>query len=759
MLSRFVASFLILTLLLPGPAFAAAQKKTSKKTTAKKTTAAQRAAERNRARAAAASAASTKRAQAAFAESADLKPMARQLLDTHSRAAFDGVEKYAKKHGNTEAASLAWFTLGFAYAQDQKFEKAIAAYKNAKVNAWELSDYVDFYMANAYKSLGRTQDVVVVLDGFEKQYPDSVFIRDAALAHASALSAMGADERAVAILEPLREPTRSDIEAALGRSYAALGKKDKAVEALRNVYYNMPMSAQADDCGALLKRLLAPGPYATTEMRKTRADLLVKGRRAGQAISEYKQLIADEGSRPSPGFQVALANALYRSGRQSEAKQTLFNMDTPRDEVAAQRLYLLAEIARAQENDADHAQYLEELRTDHATSGWFQEALLSAGNKFLLRRDYEQAAALYQELAEKFTQAKYGASSHWKSAWLRYRMGNKEAAKKQFERHIALFPSSNETANALYWRGRMAEDDRELGVARAYYSKLSDRFRNYYYAVLARERLREIGVRESADISILDKIPAAPPSPKYLGSADGIRDSRLNKARLLSNGTLYDLAARELQQAISDGNQAWALGELVSLQREAGKPYLALQTLKKYLPSYFAVDLAGLPRPFLEVLFPKAYWDALKTYSNQNELDPYLVASLIRQESEFNPGAISHANAYGLMQLLPSVGKRVAKEVNLRSFSTSKLLDPTANIQLGTRYFRQMIEDNGGKVEYALAAYNAGNHRVVQWLSDGTYRDVPEFVESIPFTETREYVQAIVRNVSVYKRLYGNANN
>jgi soluble lytic murein transglycosylase len=159
------------------------------------------------------------------------------------------------------------------------------------------------------------------------------------------------------------------------------------------------------------------------------------------------------------------------------------------------------------------------------------------------------------------------------------------------------------------------------------------------------------------------------------------------------------------------------------------------------------------------VLFPKAYWDALKTYSNQNELDPYLVASLIRQESEFNPGAISHANAYGLMQLLPSVGKRVAKEVNLRSFSTSKLLDPTANIQLGTRYFRQMIEDNGGKVEYALAAYNAGNHRVVQWLADGTYRDVPEFVESIPFTETREYVQAIVRNVSVYKRLYGNANN
>lgn len=754
--SRFVAILLILALLTPTSTLALTQKKSSSKRT---TTSAQRAAERNRARAVAATAARTKRANAAFAESLDLKPMAQQLLETHSKAAFDGVEKYAKRHGNSQPASLAWFTLGFAYAQDQKFDKALAAYKNAKANAWELSDYVDFYMANAFKSLGKTQDVMVILDGFEKRYPDSVFLRDAALTHAAALSSVGADERALSVLEPLREPTRSDIEAAIGRSYAALGQRENAVEALRNVYYNMPMSGQADDCGVLLKQLLRNGPYATREMRKQRADLLVKGKRSWQAISEYKQLIAEESTKDTPGIQVALANALYKSNRQTEAKQVLLNMDPARDEVAAQRLYLLAELARSDNNDADHSKFLEELRTKNSTSGWFQEALLSAGNKLLLRRDYEQAAAVYQELAEKFTAAKYGASAHWKSAWLRYRMGQSDAARAQFERHITLFPSSNETANALYWRGRMAEDEKQISVARAYYSKLSERFRNYYYAVLARERLRDLGVRETASIPLLDKIPPPAPSPKYLGSADGVRDARLNKSRLLSNGALYELASRELQQAIADGNSSWALGELVSLQRESGRPHQALQTLKKYLPSYFSVDLASFPRPFLEVLFPKAYWDSVRSYSTANELDPYLVASLIRQESEFNPGAISHANAYGLMQLLPSVGKRVAKEVKLGGFSTSKLLEPNANIQLGTRYFREMIEDNGGKVEYALAAYNAGNHRVVQWLADGSYRDVPEFVESIPFTETREYVQAIMRNVSVYKRLYGNANN
>jgi soluble lytic murein transglycosylase len=117
--------------------------------------------------------------------------------------------------------------------------------------------------------------------------------------------------------------------------------------------------------------------------------------------------------------------------------------------------------------------------------------------------------------------------------------------------------------------------------------------------------------------------------------------------------------------------------------------------------------------------------------------------------------AISHANAYGLMQLLPEVGRTMAKEVKLKPYSTASLLEPVPNLRLGTRYFKQMIEGNGGKVEYALAAYNAGSNRVADWLTNGQYQDMPEFVESIPFTETREYVQAILRNVQVYKKLYG----
>src|SRR5215831_9920783 len=132
----------------------------------------------------------------------------------------------------------------------------------------------------------------------------------------------------------------------------------------------------------------------------------------------------------------------------------------------------------------------------------------------------------------------------------------------------------------------------------------------------------------------------------------------------------------------------------------------------------------------------------------------YSAAPSRRPQSQLNTNAVSRANAVGLMQLLPKVGRGVAKQEKIRHFSNQQLFNPTTNMQLGTRYFRAMV-DKFGAFEYALAAYNAGSDRVDDWLAQGKYRDPQEFVESIPFTETREYVQAILRNANVYRQLYG----
>jgi len=358
-------------------------------------------------------------------------------------------------------------------------------------------------------------------------------------------------------------------------------------------------------------------------------------------------------------------------------------------------------------------------------------------------------------LQQRFPNGSRASYAHWKAAWLTLRQGRNEEAKQEFDEQIARYPAGNETSAALYWRARLAEEDNQPGMARAYYQKLADRYRNYYYAELGRQRLKKLpaAAGPSGPYPLLDRIPPLN-AEKVVLSDPPSDDLHLQKAELLGNGGLVDFAVRELQAAAADGGN-WAVAETAQLYLDTGHYDRAIEAMKHSLPSYFAVDIPDLPREYWEALFPRPYWTDLKKFSLANGLDPYLVASLIRQESEFNPVAVSRANAVGLMQLLPKTGKLVAHQEKLRRYNPSQLYTPAVNLQLGTRYFRGMVDQFGGSIEYALAAYNAGSDRVEEWLGQGKYRDAQEFVESIPFTETREYVQAILRNTSVYRQLYG----
>jgi soluble lytic murein transglycosylase len=270
--------------------------------------------------------------------------------------------------------------------------------------------------------------------------------------------------------------------------------------------------------------------------------------------------------------------------------------------------------------------------------------------------------------------------------------------------------------------------------------------------VLATERLQFVPAVPMPDDPVLAKIPPLIRTEKEQLEEAPEDELRVEKSKLLENAGMFDSAMKELQAI--PGKQHWATAEVARMYSEADQYHRALQILKRSVPQYFSLDYDDLPRQYWESLFPRPFWKDLKKFAEANELDPYLVASLIRQESEFNPGAVSRANALGLMQLLPSVGKSTARQLRVRGYSTNSLFVPSTNMQLGTKYFRMMVDKFGGQVEYALAAYNAGSNRVDDWMANGKYADIPEFVESIPFTETREYVQAIMRNAKVYKQLY-----
>jgi len=692
--------------------------------------------------------------------------MAGQLLRDRTPAAYAGVQAFAVRHAKEDAGSLAWLVIGYAHVLDHEYAKAIDPLNRAKPQAGDLGDYVNFYLGSAYQQTGRLPEAIATFSVFDKTYPESLLIRDAHVVYATALVGDGRAKEAVALLEADRQPIRADLELALGRAYEAADQPAKALTIFRNLFYTMPTSWEAGQVQAELTKLaaLTQTPPVGVEAHRTRADLLMKGKQFGDAANEYRILLDSVVPVDRPAAEINLAEALRRSGQSREAKKILDKAPSSPPELNAQRIFNLGEIARSANDDDSFLRVVDQLRQLAPTSSWLEQALFEAGNIYLLRRDYDHTIDYFRELQQRFPNGGRASYAHWKAAWLSLRQGRLVEARTGFDDQIARYPASSEAPAALYWRARLAEEDSDGALARAFYLKLSQRYRNYYYGELARQRLAKLKSDEPpVHYALLDRVPPINLSEK-LTSVEAPSDNlRVQKAELLANGALLDFAVRELRAAAAEqekdqeGAQAkgnWLPVEIARLYEDAGRYDAAIETLKHAVPNYFALDLPSLPRPYWEGLFPKPFWGDLKKYSSSNGLDPYLVASLIRQESAFNPNAVSRANAVGLMQLLPKVGRSVAKQEKLKKFDTQELFTPAVNMQLGTRYFRIMV-DKFDSFEYALAAYNAGSDRVQDWMGQGKYRDPQEFVESIPFTETREYVQNIMRNANVYRQLYG----
>jgi soluble lytic murein transglycosylase len=693
----------------------------------------------------------------AFVASATLKPMAAQLLKDRTPPAYAGVEAFARRHSAEDAGSLAWLAVGYGHFLDHDCAKALDPLNRAKPHAGDIGDYVAYYLAACYLQTGHMAEAMAALGTFDHTYPGSLLLRDAHVLYANALLTDGRPKEVVALLENDRQPIRSDLEFALARGYEASGEPAKAVIVLRHLFYSLPLSIEASAAQTELQKLgstpgISPPSFGD---RKNRADLVARGKRYPEAADAYRELLNEASPTDKPGIQLALAESLYRSGQGKEAKRLLDSVQPTTPEVAAQRLFDLGDMQRNSDDDDGFLRTLAQIREAAPTSPWLEQGLLGAANIYLLRHDYDKAIDSFREMEQRFPGGPRAHYAHWKVGWLSLRQGRTAEAKTAFEQQIALYPDSNEVPAALYWRARLAEEDGDAAMASAFYQKITERYRNYYYGPLARERQSKLTVpADPPHYAILDHVAPLSDLPTVADATVPDDNLRVEKAHLLENGGLLDFAIRELKAAAEEEKGNWLPAETARMYEDAGRYDIAVETLKRAIPNYFALDMTALPRPYWEALFPRPYWTDLKRFASANALDPYLVASLIRQESEFNPNAVSNKNAVGLMQLLPKVGKGVAKQEKIKHFTVTQLFTPAMNLQLGTKYFRSMVDQFGG-FEYALAAYNAGDYRVRDWQAGGKYRDIQEFVESIPFTETREYVQAIMRNANVYRQLYG----
>jgi soluble lytic murein transglycosylase len=382
-----------------------------------------------------------------------------------------------------------------------------------------------------------------------------------------------------------------------------------------------------------------------------------------------------------------------------------------------------------------------------------------------LGRD-EQASAYYAQLVRQFPQAQGADEAHFWLAWRAHTEKDYRAAARLLTEHVANYSDATDNrGRAGFWAAYDAERSGDKETAMTLYRALLLRYGAGWFGVNAERRIARLaseGVRGKPFESnlLLRRAVAGLQTVKLPQETVQESDAeRLTKAEQLTRVTFYQSAMNELDAAREKYPDSPSVNlRIAQIFRVQGEPVAALNALKRAYPDYGQMLPEEATREVWEVFYPLKWWSNIKEEAKRHNIDPYLIAGLIRQETVFNPNARSRANAYGLMQLLPYVGRDVARKTGAGAITTNDLFNPVLNIQLGTAFVKELM-DGFDRFEYVAAAYNGGPTRVRRWLKEFPTAEIEEWVESIPLSETRLYVQGVYRNTRQYQRLYDEQGN
>ncbi len=425
--------------------------------------------------------------------------------------------------------------------------------------------------------------------------------------------------------------------------------------------------------------------------------MLARLNRDAQAAAQFATIASPPSIVAASRYQ--RARALLASGRGNDARAALRAITTvfPTDTSAASSLILLSDLASDDLRDSDARSTLLTVvhRFSHARHA--PTALFRAGIIAFASRNYPAAAAELDSLAE-------------------------------------LYPTSDDALAALYWAGRSWQQRGDRAKAQAHWRAIMAKEGSSYYAVLSAHRL---GIPLLKDSSRSDHYPKVKDISEAAERIAILDDVGMDTEAKLEADKLFDEASKSPDRLVATSH-ALAGGDESNRAMTLGRKVVTEQ--------------GPTPQNY-RLMYPVAERETIASSAKANGLDPALVAGLIRQESSFNPHAVSPAGARGLMQLMPDVGRAIARSRGIRNLETERLFDPNLNIQLGTTHLRALIRADRDDA-HTLAAYNAGESRLARWLKKSGASDPELFTERIPFVETRDYVRAVIRNKAFYRTLY-----
>jgi soluble lytic murein transglycosylase len=678
-----------------------------------------------------------------------LKPTTHQRLPAEPSQLWLAPDPATVRSAHT--AALTEFTTAVKLEVDNNFAKALPLLVQPAVQHTTVGHYAEYYQGLAELRIGRTADARRTFQSLAGKAPVGYLVEAAALREAECDEALGDQTAAMEIYDRLaraKTTAPDEILMRLGRAARSAGNAGKATEAFSRLVYEFPFSDLAPIASTELESLpigpIAPGTNRY-KLELGRAERLFGAKRYGQARSAFEGLRGAAQGDDRELVQLRLAEADYFLKRPRNTRDGV----KPYIEKASRQGEALFFYAVAVRELGDHAEYLRIVRrlvSDFPTQSWSEEALNNLATYYILQNDDEQADRTFRELYEKFSTGHYAERAAWKIGWFAYKSGRYADTVRAFESAAAHFPRSDYRPSWLYWSARAHDALREPALADARYALVATDYLNSYYGRLAVKRLEIRGAQPRLAADPVDEpAPDAPPLPP-----------NEPVIRTLLALDLYDQALDELHYAQKNWGDSSAIQATIGwIFNRRGDLRAGINSMKRAYPQYLAAGGEKLPPELLKVLFPVNYWPDIRRYATEHQLDPYMIAALIAQESTFTADVRSAANAYGLMQLLPSTGRVYARKVGIaKKFSLSLLTTADTNLRMGTAYFSDLVRQFGG-AHFALATYNAGPNRVQRWIAEKAGLERDEFIDDIPFPETQNYVKKILGTAEDYRRLYG----
>ncbi|HTH52128.1 MAG TPA: transglycosylase SLT domain-containing protein [Pyrinomonadaceae bacterium] len=634
-----------------------------------------------------------------------------------------------------------------------------------------VADEALWLRARALEKAGSNAEAMKVAEELIRDFPQSIRVRDAKLVWARSAIAAGHAVDVPPFLVDMSEAKDADALLLTAKAYDAQNSAVDAARYYRRTYFFAAGTPASQEAEVKLTALGQPLTPQNAEEQLARADQFASAKNYGEAAKAFDTVASAFPASLTPAVQLRRLVAYANSARLPDAATTLSAIPaTAREREDAYRQLALGYAKAKQWQQARST--VDEMRAKFPTGPLVAKTMVDVGLAARDAKNNADAAYFFNTAVAAYPNAVEIAQAQFESAWTQHEAKNFLLSSQMMIDHLARY-ADKDTSNrgkAGYWSGRDSERAGKAAEACALYDGTIYRYGSNWYGYLAAQRLS--AMRAAGQCS-----STTAPNPTVAKAVANLRT--VTVAAETAGPREQDLVAKADEESII-GMFDWAIEQLNDAKRTAGNSPSVNLALAKYYrirkakndntnafvalaktyPDYAQMFPEEMSREEWAIFYPLSNWSDIKKWSAERRLDPYQVAGLIRQESVFDPRAASGAKAYGLMQLIVPTAQTTARKYGSSvagSITVETLFQPAVSIELGTAYLRDQL-DKFGRIEYVAVAYNAGPGRVPQWRAT-LPAEIDEFVEAIPFKETKQYVQGVVRNTAQYRRLYDDNGN